>query len=195
MTADSIDYVRICESCPPSDGWGPPVTTDTTLDGVPYAPFSKGDKLGRMADWTTEGKDRERGSRMQFQRNYRGELSRELWKRGTSWLICCRPANLWLEPRRYLQRPRGRGRVLLLHRQQRARQHKVQVRPWCRLHTGSWSRTRRTRGRPRRSATTPGPRRASSRRWLRPWRPRRWWSRWTSLWLERLRQASAHTRS
>lgn len=72
MTAESLDYVRICESCPPSDGWGPSVTTETTLDGVPYAPFSKGDKLGRMADWTTEGKDRERGSRMQFQRNYRG---------------------------------------------------------------------------------------------------------------------------
>lgn len=76
MTADSIDYVRICESCPPSDGWGPSVTTETTLDGVPYAPFSKGDKLGRMADWTTEGKDRERGSRMQFQRNYRGDFPR-----------------------------------------------------------------------------------------------------------------------
>ncbi len=71
--ADSLDYVRICESCPPSDGWGPSVTTETTLEGVPYAPFSKGDKLGRMADWTAEGKDRERGGRMQYNRNYRGE--------------------------------------------------------------------------------------------------------------------------
>jgi len=70
---DSLDYVRICESCPPADGWGPPVTTQTTLDGVPYAPFSKGDKLARMADWTTEGKDRERGGRMQYNRSYRDQ--------------------------------------------------------------------------------------------------------------------------
>lgn len=74
---DSLDYVRICDSCPAGDGWGPPVTTETTLDGVPYAPFSKGDKLGRMADWTTGGKDSERGGRMQYQRNYRGELLAE----------------------------------------------------------------------------------------------------------------------
>ncbi|KAG6012304.1 hypothetical protein E4U54_007608 [Claviceps lovelessii] len=69
---DSIDYINICESCPPGDGWGPSVTTETTLDGVPYAPFSKGDKLGRMADWTSEGKDRERG-RNQYNRNYRDQ--------------------------------------------------------------------------------------------------------------------------
>ncbi|KAG5929346.1 hypothetical protein E4U42_006177 [Claviceps africana] len=69
---DSIDYVNICESCPAGDGWGPPVTTETTLNGVPYAPFSKGDKLGRMADWTSEGKDRERG-RNQYNRNYRDQ--------------------------------------------------------------------------------------------------------------------------
>ncbi|KKY24135.1 putative translation initiation factor eif3 [Phaeomoniella chlamydospora] len=37
--------------------WGPANVTSTTLDGIPYAPFSKGDKLGRMADWTMEGKD------------------------------------------------------------------------------------------------------------------------------------------
>ncbi|KAJ6445581.1 Cytochrome c oxidase assembly protein COX19 [Purpureocillium lavendulum] len=71
--ADSLDYVKICESCPPGDGWGPSVTTDTTLNGVPYAPFSKGDKLGRMADWTAEGKDRERGGRMQYNRSYRDQ--------------------------------------------------------------------------------------------------------------------------
>ncbi|KAG5950271.1 hypothetical protein E4U53_005313 [Claviceps sorghi] len=69
---DSVDYVKICESCPAGDGWGPPVTTETTLNGVPYAPFSKGDKLGRMADWTSEGKDRERG-RNQYNRNYRDQ--------------------------------------------------------------------------------------------------------------------------
>ncbi|KAG6039793.1 hypothetical protein E4U41_002140 [Claviceps citrina] len=69
---DSIDYVKVCESCPAGDGWGPSVTTETTLNGVPYAPFSKGDKLGRMADWTSEGKDRDRG-RNQYNRNYRDQ--------------------------------------------------------------------------------------------------------------------------
>lgn len=54
------------------DEWGPESTTATTLDGIPYAPYSKGDKLGRMADWTQEGKEgRERGGR-QYNRNYRG---------------------------------------------------------------------------------------------------------------------------
>ncbi|KAF5583778.1 eukaryotic translation initiation factor 3 subunit D [Fusarium pseudocircinatum] len=71
--ADSLDYVKICESCPAGDGWGPAVTTETTLNGVPYAPFSKGDKLGRMADWTAEGKDRERGGRAQYNRNFRDQ--------------------------------------------------------------------------------------------------------------------------
>ena len=55
-----------------NDEWGPETTSATTLDGVPYAPYSKGDKLGRMADWTQEGKEgRERGGR-QYNRNYRG---------------------------------------------------------------------------------------------------------------------------
>lgn len=42
------------------------------LNGVPYAPFSKGDKLGRMADWTAETKDRERQGRQQYRGNFRG---------------------------------------------------------------------------------------------------------------------------
>lgn len=71
---DSLDYINICESCPAGDGWGPSVTSETTLNGVPYAPFSKGDKLGRMADWTAEGKDRDRGGRAQYNRNFRGKL-------------------------------------------------------------------------------------------------------------------------
>ncbi|OLN95931.1 Eukaryotic translation initiation factor 3 subunit D [Colletotrichum chlorophyti] len=72
--AQEIDWVKLVEACPSGDGWGPPVTTDTTLNGVPYAPFSKGDKLGRMADWTAEGKDREgRGGRQQYNRNYRDQ--------------------------------------------------------------------------------------------------------------------------
>lgn len=59
---------------PEGDGWGPPPVTETTLNGVPYAPFSKGDKLGRMADWTADSKDGRdgRGGRQQYNRNYRG---------------------------------------------------------------------------------------------------------------------------
>jgi translation initiation factor 3 subunit D len=59
--------------------WGPPVTTETTLNGVPYAPYSKGDKLGRMADWTADSKDGRdgRGGRQQYNRNFRGKLGLE----------------------------------------------------------------------------------------------------------------------
>ena len=66
----------IVNALPPDETWGPPTTTDALVDGVPYAPYSKGDKLGRMADWTMEGKDREgRGGRQQYNRNYRGVIS------------------------------------------------------------------------------------------------------------------------
>ena len=62
----------LVSALPATDGWGPPVSSETMLEGVPYAPYSKADKLGRMADWT-EGKDRERGGRQQYSgRNYRG---------------------------------------------------------------------------------------------------------------------------
>lgn len=63
------------EALPASDSWGPPTTTETTLNGIPYAPFSKGDKLGRMADWTAEGKEREgRGGRAQYNNRYRDQV-------------------------------------------------------------------------------------------------------------------------
>lgn len=64
----------LIDSLPKGDTWGPPTTTETTLDGVPYAPFSKGDKLGRMADWTVKDGDRERGGRQQFQNRYRDQI-------------------------------------------------------------------------------------------------------------------------
>ncbi|KAF2790937.1 eukaryotic translation initiation factor 3 subunit D [Melanomma pulvis-pyrius CBS 109.77] len=68
--ASLLDLVS---ALPSNDGWGPPVATETMLDGIPYAAFSKADKLGRMADWT-EGKDRERGGRQQYgNRNYRDQ--------------------------------------------------------------------------------------------------------------------------
>lgn len=55
--------------------WGPAITTETTLNGVPYAPYSKGDKLGRMADWTADSKDGRdgRGGRQQYNRNFRDQ--------------------------------------------------------------------------------------------------------------------------
>lgn len=54
--------------------WGPPSNVGSSLNEVPYAPYSKGDKLGRMADWTNEnakdgGNQRGRGG---YNRNYRG---------------------------------------------------------------------------------------------------------------------------
>ena len=55
------------------DGWGPESVTSTTLDGVPYAPYSKGDKLGRMADWTQEGKEGAQRGNRNYNRNYRGK--------------------------------------------------------------------------------------------------------------------------
>ena len=70
-----ISLSSIVTALPSEESWGPPTTTDALVDGVPYAPYSKGDKLGRMADWTTEGKDREgRGGRQQYNRNYRGKI-------------------------------------------------------------------------------------------------------------------------
>lgn len=58
------------------DTWGPPVPTGTTLDGVPYAPFSKSDRLGRMADWGTDSKDSRDRGRQAYNRNYRGKRNR-----------------------------------------------------------------------------------------------------------------------
>ncbi|KAF1986101.1 eukaryotic translation initiation factor 3 subunit D [Aulographum hederae CBS 113979] len=68
-----VSLLDLVASLPVSDGWGPTTSKETTLNGVPYAPYSKGDKLGRMADWT-DGKDRDRGGRQQYgNRNYRDQ--------------------------------------------------------------------------------------------------------------------------
>lgn len=67
-----ISVADIVASLPVEDTWGPATSTDNMLGGVPYAPFSKGDKLGRMADWTSENKDRDRTGRQGYNRNYRG---------------------------------------------------------------------------------------------------------------------------
>ncbi|KAI1828154.1 eukaryotic translation initiation factor 3 subunit D [Xylaria intraflava] len=72
---DHKSLADLITALPDGDGWGPPTTTETTLNGVPYAPFSKGDKLGRMADWTADSKDGRdgRGGRQQYNRNYRDQ--------------------------------------------------------------------------------------------------------------------------
>ncbi len=85
----------IVTALPSDETWGPPTTTDALVDGVPYAPYSKGDKLGRMADWTTEGKDGRdgRGGRQQYNRNYRGGILSITWR--FPWLtIVCRSTSL-----------------------------------------------------------------------------------------------------
>ena len=71
-----IALADVISSLPNDDAWGPPTTSESLVNGVPYAPYSKGDKLGRMADWTTEGKDKDgRGGRQGYNRNYRGKPS------------------------------------------------------------------------------------------------------------------------
>lgn len=74
LTMAETSLADIIAALPSEDSWGPSTSNETTLNGVPYAPYSKGDKLGRMADWTAEGKDGRdgRGGRQQYNRNYRG---------------------------------------------------------------------------------------------------------------------------
>ncbi|KAF2636616.1 translation initiation factor eIF-3, subunit D [Massarina eburnea CBS 473.64] len=69
--ASLLDLVS---ALPTNDQWGPHISSETMLSGVPYAPYSKGDKLGRMADWTEGSKDRERQGRPNYgNRNYRDQ--------------------------------------------------------------------------------------------------------------------------
>jgi len=63
------------QDLPSTDTWGPGEEwqLEGVLKDVPFAPFSKGDKLGRAADWTAESKDsRDPRSRQGYNRNYRG---------------------------------------------------------------------------------------------------------------------------
>ena len=85
-----MSLASIVSALPSDEIWGPTTTTDALVDGVPYAPYSKGDKLGRMADWTAEGKDREgRGGRQQYNRNYRDQ---QVYGAGTSSLFAVQVA-------------------------------------------------------------------------------------------------------
>ena len=86
----AMSLASIVSGLPSDEIWGPPTTTDALVDGVPYAPYSKGDKLGRMADWTAEGKDREgRGGRQQYNRAYRDQ---QVYGAGTSSLFAVQVA-------------------------------------------------------------------------------------------------------
>ncbi|KAL8905208.1 MAG: hypothetical protein Q9171_006765 [Xanthocarpia ochracea] len=85
-----MSLADIVATLPSDESWGPSTTTDALVDGVPYAPYSKSDKLGRMADWTTEGKDREgRGGRQQYNRNYKDQ---QVYGAGTSSLFAVQVA-------------------------------------------------------------------------------------------------------
>ncbi|KAF7173149.1 hypothetical protein CNMCM5623_005372 [Aspergillus felis] len=79
-----ISIADLVAALPAEDTWGPATPSDNMLDGVPYAPFSKGDKLGRMADWTGDGKDQNRGGRQAYNRNYRDQ---QVYGAGTSSLF------------------------------------------------------------------------------------------------------------
>ncbi|RPA95963.1 hypothetical protein L873DRAFT_1773613 [Choiromyces venosus 120613-1] len=80
-----LDLNTLIAALPENDnGWGPPASVESALNEVPYAPYSKGDKLGRMADWSTEGgKDGrdQRGGRQGYNRNYRDQ---QVYGAGTS---------------------------------------------------------------------------------------------------------------
>jgi hypothetical protein len=57
------------------NGWGPsPVMLPEKFRDIPYAPYSKADKLGRIADWSTpEQREKESSGRQRTNyRNYRG---------------------------------------------------------------------------------------------------------------------------
>lgn len=55
-----------------TDPWGPPATVPESLrfNDVPFAPFSKNDKLGKVADWSDAAKDLKDNKRQQH-RGYR----------------------------------------------------------------------------------------------------------------------------
>ncbi|QKX55233.1 uncharacterized protein TRUGW13939_02325 [Talaromyces rugulosus] len=107
-----ISIADIVSSLPSGEEWGPPTSTENTLDGVPYAPFSKGDKLGRMADWTSEGKDPQRGGRQNYNRNFRDQ---QVYGAGSSSLFAIQVAEdessfSVVDNARTSAKPRGFGR-------------------------------------------------------------------------------------
>ncbi|KAH3665790.1 hypothetical protein OGAPHI_003978 [Ogataea philodendri] len=56
MTVPAFDFSKLSS---PKDAWGPSSVIPESLQfsGVPYAPFSKGDRLGKAADWQQSKED------------------------------------------------------------------------------------------------------------------------------------------
>lgn len=117
-TMAPASLIDLISTLPETESWGPQVTNETMLDGVPYAPYSKADRLGRMADWT-DGKDRERGGRQQYgNRNYRGNFSE---RTNNDWRLTaqCRTASLRRKPNyQSVRHPSSRRRGHFLCRRQ-----------------------------------------------------------------------------
>ena len=178
----ALSLAEIVLALPSDEAWGPATSTETTLDGVPYAPYSKGDKLGRMADWSSESKDgRERGGRLAYNRNYRGTNGNRASTRSDDTDLPSRSTGIWCRNVKSICGAAGRRRVVILGGEQRADiDQDPRFRPRRRYRL-PWSRPTRRSKCPRRSRHLParGPRtrrRARQRSLLRqPW----WWPRRT----------------
>lgn len=53
-----------------TDGWGPSSTPEQ-FEGLPYLPFSKSDKLSKVADWNAPGQFQNRYNRKIFQKIFK----------------------------------------------------------------------------------------------------------------------------
>lgn len=117
----STSLADLVAALPAEDSWGPSTTGDNMLSGVPYAPFSKGDKLGRMADWTAESKDRQ-NQRPQYNRGFRGMclvlifLPLHRYSVSSITNIQTRPTGLRCRLEQPVHGRYCRGRILLLRR-------------------------------------------------------------------------------
>ncbi|KAF3906435.1 hypothetical protein ABW20_dc0105489 [Dactylellina cionopaga] len=68
-------FTSIISGLPVDGVWGPqePTNTEGVVNDMPYNPFSKGDKIGRLADWSGDSKgDRDQRGRG-YGRNYRDQ--------------------------------------------------------------------------------------------------------------------------
>ena len=53
-TSSMVAAFEVPQVAANDEGWGPQSVPEQ-LDGVPYAPFGKGDKIGRVSDFTAAG--------------------------------------------------------------------------------------------------------------------------------------------
>lgn len=52
------------------EGWGPASYDDNADNGIPFAPFNKNDRLGRISDWTQQGQNNRRGRGGRFPQQF-----------------------------------------------------------------------------------------------------------------------------